>query len=197
MDTPALWMAAVAVWLAAGAAPAHEVQPSVADVEVGEDIVSMTLRTAVEPLVAGIDLSVYDDTDAAPQADENDALRALPPDALEDRLRAAWPAIADAIAVEVGDATARPALAAVAIPPVGDPEIRRDSTLTLTAPLPEGDAPVTIRWGAELGSLVVRAGDAEAGYEAFLTDGAATAPLPRPDRALGARLRRALGSIFE
>ena len=188
------------LWLSAGLAAAHEVQPSVADVEISGDALTLTIRTAVEPLIAGVDLSAVADTDDSPLAQENDALRALPPDALEERLRAAWPAIAQGLTVAAGDAAVAPELADVEIPAVGDVEVRRDSVLTIAAPLPEGDDPVTIAWASELGGLIVRQGDAEAGYETYLTSGAVTDPLPRAgvaEASLGDVIVRYLVSGFD
>ena len=172
-------IAGLVVCVTAGIAAAHEVQPSVADVEVTQDSVMMTITTAVEPLIAGIDLSAVEDTDEAPEASTNDALRALAPDELASRLRGAWPAIADGLTIRAGDEAVMPELVDVDVPPVGDVEIRRDSTLTVTAPLPGDGSDVTIAWASELGGLIVRQGTAEDGYEAYLTGGAATEALPR------------------
>jgi hypothetical protein len=68
-------------------ASAHEIRPTIADVEVGRDQVTMSLRIALEPLIAGIDLSAVDDTNDAPEAAIYDQLRALGPEALEAALR--------------------------------------------------------------------------------------------------------------
>lgn len=162
-----------------GDAIAHEVQPSVADVQLDADRAVIRLTTAVEPLIAGIDLGAVDDTDDAPESDRHDALRALPPEALADALRAAWPAISEGIVLRSGTASVRPDLEAIEIPAVGDVEIRRDSVLTLGAPLPPGADPVVVEWDGTLGPLILRQGEAGTGYETFLTAGGATDPLPR------------------
>jgi hypothetical protein len=70
-----------------GSAAAHEIRPTIADVEVGRDQVSISLRIALEPLIAGIDLSSVDDTNDAPEAAIYDRLRALGPEALEAAFR--------------------------------------------------------------------------------------------------------------
>ena len=181
MGSLAAWVVRVtlALILSCWPALAHEVQPSVADVEVGDDTVTILLRTAVEPLIAGIDLSTVEDTDDSPRAVAHDQLRAMPPAALENALRIAWPAIAERIAIRAGDVAVTPDLGAVEVPPVGDVAVRRDSILTLTADLPDDGSPVTIAWASELGGLILRQGDGGDGYEAYLTGGAATEPLPR------------------
>ena len=162
-------------------ASAHEVQPAVADVEIGGNVVSITLRAAVEPMIAGVDLSAVEDTDDSPLADRNDALRALSPEELSAALIEAWPQIAEGITLRAGDAALPVTLVESDVPPVGDVEIRRDSTLFLTARLPEGDAPVVLGFDASLGGLIIRqiAAGSEGAYEAYLTNGALSDPMPR------------------
>ena len=182
------------------AATAHEVEPTVADVEVGAETVTIALRTALEPLIAGIDLSAIEDTDASPLSDRNDALRALPPEALAAELEAAWPSIRDRIVLRAGDTTLVPEIAATDIPEVGDVDIRRDSVLTLTAALPDDGTPVTMALDPELGVLIVRQGDEAEGYTAYLTDGAATEAMPRDgvaEQTLGEAIWRYLVSGFD
>ena len=83
----------MAMALAVGPVQAHEIRPTIADVEVGQDVVILSLRIALEPLIAGIDLAAVDDTDNAPEAAIYDRLRALGPEALEAAFRDAWPRI--------------------------------------------------------------------------------------------------------
>ncbi|KIT15291.1 hypothetical protein jaqu_29940 [Jannaschia aquimarina] len=182
------------------ASPAHEVQPAVADVEVGADAVTIQLRTALEPLIAGIDLSTIEDTNDSPLSDQNDALRRLSPEELRAATEEAWPAIAAQITLQAGEQPLTPVLETVDIPEVGDPEIRRDSILTLTAALPDGDAPVIFGWDSELGGLVVRqVADGES-YDDFLTGGALSEPMPRTgvaEQSLGDVVVRYLISGFD
>ena len=161
-------------------AAAHEVQPAVADVKIDAERVTITLTTAIEPLVAGIDLGSVADTDESPLADRNDALRALSPEDLAAALTEAWPGIAGDITLRAGDTDLVPDLGDITVPPVGDVEIRRDSTFTLTADLPAGEDPVTFGWDASLGGLIVRQVVAEGeGYSDYLTNGALSEPMPR------------------
>ena len=187
----------------AQASRAHETEPAVADVSVGAERVVLDIRMALEPVIAGIDLDAVTDTDDSPLSGLNDRLRALPPDALGAALREAWPAIAARIDLRAGDAPLAPRLDAAAIPPVGDVETRRDSTVTISADLPPGDAPVTLGWDGALGGLVVRQVDAGATYAAFLASGAASEPMPRlgapaaagPGAALAAGFRHVLWAM--
>ncbi len=171
--------AAVAVTLATIGASAHEVQPAVADVTVGPDTVTIDLRVAVEPVLAGIDLGAVGDTDESPLSADSDALRALPPQALADRLRADWPDLADRITLRAGDTALAPELASVEVPPVGDVAIRRDTALTVLAHLPDDGSDVRFGWDPELGALIVRQGAGASSYEDFLTDGTLSEGMPR------------------
>ena len=158
---------------------AHEIEPTVADVAVTGDAVTVELRTAVEPLIVGIDMSAVEDTDDSPLSDRHDALRALPPEALEAELRNAWPAIAARLSLLAGETPLELALTGIAIPQVGDVEARRDTVLTLTAPLPADGSPVRVGVDGTMGQLIVRQqadGDA---YEGFLSGGELSEPMPR------------------
>lgn len=160
-------------------AAAHEVQPAVADVEINGERVTITLRAALEPMIAGVNLSAVEDTDDSPLSGENDALRALSSDEASAAFSTAWPSIAENMTLQSGGADLLITLEGVDVPPVGDVEIRRDSTLTLTADLPAGDDPVIFGFDAELGGVIVRQIAEGEAYEAFLTNGALTDPMPR------------------
>ena len=176
---------------ATAAALAHEVQPAVSDVEMSADRVTITVRTAIEPILAGVDLMAHEDTDESPVSDRVDALRELPPDALAAELEAAWPGIAERITLRAGETDLVPELAGVTVPPVGDVETRRDTTLTLAARLPDDGTPVIFGWDAALGGLIVRQGSGDDAYNAFLSGGGVTDPMPRAGAAT-----RDLGTVI-
>ncbi len=182
-------------------AAAHEVQPAVADITITEGRVEIAIVTAVEPLISGIDLGTVADTNESPLAPLNDRLRALPPAELEAALTEAWPGIAARITLRSGETDLVPELTGVTVPPVGDTDIRRDSTIVLTAPLPEGDAPVIFGWESQLGGLIVRQVAAEGeGYSDYLTAGALSEPMPRTgtvEESLGAIIVRYVVSGFD
>lgn len=163
------------------AAKAHEIQPAIADVEVFDDRVEISLRMALESLVAGINLEGLDNANNAPEAALYDAFRYMPPEEFEAALREAWPRIAQGFVIESGGRYVLPGIEFVAIPAVGNIEFARDSVITLSANLPEGDAPVVIGWRPSYGILVLReVSDDDNAYEAFLTAGDLSDPLPRP-----------------
>ncbi len=174
---------ALGLWLSlavATAALAHEVRPAVADVEVGADRVVLQIRLAAEPLVAGIDLQGIENTNDSPLSAVNDALRVLPPETLELRLREAWPGLAAQVQLQSDGARLTPDLTGVVVGATGDVALPRDTVLTIEAALPEGTAPVQVGWAAEFGPLVVRqVGDGDDLYADIVEGGTLSAPLPR------------------
>ena len=170
---------ALALSIPAVPAAAHEVEPAFAEIDVTADRVTIAMRTAVEPLISGMDLAGLGDTEDSPLAQRHDDLRQLPPDELRAALDAAWPRIADRIVLRAGEADLPIDLIAANIPEIGDPELRRDSRLTLVADLPPGNAPVTFGLDAALGTVIVRQARGDDTYEAILTGGSTSDPLPR------------------
>lgn len=160
-------------------AQAHEVRPAVADASIEAETLTLDISVTLEALVAGINLAGIDDTDDAPQAARYDALRALGPDDLRAALEASWPYIQGSFRLSAGETPLTPEITGVSIPPVGDIDLPRDSRLTLSAPLPDDDSPVTIGWSAANGPLILRQISGEASYDAYLTGGAQSDPLPR------------------
>ncbi len=161
-------------------AVAHEVRPAISNVTVTAATVEVTMTMPLEPLIAGMDLSVIEDTDTSPEADQYDTLRAQPSEALEAMLRAAWPAIAPQIILMAGQTRLEPRLTGVTIPDVGDLDLPRDSELRFTADLPADGTPVQVGWDSAFGSVVVRqVGGGDQAYAAVLTAGALSQALPR------------------
>ena len=163
----------------AGAVAAHEVEPALAEIDVDQDRVTIELRAAVEPMIAGMDLGTVTDTNDSPLAVSHDVFRAQPPDTLETVLRERWPSIDARIVLRVGEEDLPLTLGRVEIPEVGDPETRRDSVLVLTADLPPGEEPVVFGVAASLGSVIVRQIEDDGAYTAILANGTLSDPLPR------------------
>ena len=170
-----------ALWLAlAGEATAHELRPAVSDIEVSAESLTMTVTLSGEAVVTGIDQSALDDTNESPLSDDYDALRALPPEQLAERFTAAWPDIAAGLDLRSGPERLSPDLQSVEVVDEPDPALPRDSRVTFTATLPQGDAPVTVGWQDSYGPLVIRqVGAGEDAYTAYLNPGDRSEPLPR------------------
>lgn len=165
--------------LMSSAVAAHEVQPAVADVTLGPDSMEISIVTAWEAPVAGIDLEGIFNTNDAEEAEAYDRLRALDPLAFEAAFRREWPRLRDKITILAGDTPVVPEIAGFEIPPVGNTELARLSTLNLTAELPPDGSPVTIGWTGDLGTLVLRQVGIEDGYTGYLTNGALSDPIAR------------------
>jgi len=155
------------LWITmASAVAAHEVLPTIGDMEVVGDQVTFTLEGNFESLVAGIDLDGLEDTEAAPEADVYDRLRALEPDAFVEAFNAYWPQMADSIEVLVDGQPVALTLNSVVVPAVGDVEVVRQSSVVFAGPLPAGAENIQIDWPAEFGVLVLRQVGVEAGWRA-------------------------------
>lgn len=156
---------------------AHEVMPAIADFELRDGRLHLDIRANLEGFVAGIDLTAVTDTNTAPQALDYDALRALPPDALEDRFRAFWPRMAPRIFIRAGGQDMPVTLDFVSVGDVGDANLARASSFGVSALLPEGTETVEIGWAAQFGALVLRQSGVEEPYDGFLEAGAMSPPV--------------------
>lgn len=173
-------------------AAAHEIRPTIADVEVGAERVTLRLIVTLESLIAGIDLAEIDNTNNAPEAAIYDRLRTLGPERLEAALRDAWPRIQRGFLIEVEGELVRPDIVSVEIPAVGNLDLPRDSILTVGAELPPGDAGVRVGLAPQFGTFIPRqVGGGEDAYEGFLGVGEMTPELPR-----AAVLTETAGAVF-
>ena len=115
----------------ASTAAAHEVFPTIGDMEVEGDRLTFSLEGNFEALVAGIDLEGVEDTEAAPEAEVYDRLRALEPDAFATEFEAFWPAMAEQITVLVDGTPVAVELDSFTASEVGDVELARGGTESL------------------------------------------------------------------
>ena len=184
-----------------GNARAHEIRPTIADVEVGAETVTLRLRITLETLLAGIDLDSVADTNDAPEAAIYDTFRAMPPAQLEAALRAEWARIAPGFLIETEGQILTPDIITVDIPAAVNLELPRDSILTIAADLPAGDAGVRLGLAPGYGTFVPRqVGGGQDAYEGFLNGGELTPELPRAavlTEGAGAVFLRYIGAGFE
>lgn len=166
-----------ALWLFSPTARAHEVLPSIADMQVQDGALVFDLRTSVEGFVAGLDLTATQDTNAAPQAADYDMLRALPPSEMERRFRDYWPRMAPRIRIAVDGQDIAPDLLAVSVPEVGDVALVRSSSVSFSVALPEGAQTVQVGWASQFGALVLRQNGVDKPYDGYLEAGALSPPI--------------------
>ena len=152
-------------------AHAHEVLPTVADIEAREGAVFLTLRLNAEALLAGIDLDGLDNTETAPNAAEYDRLRALTPAQLEAQISANWGMMMAGLSLTL-DGTAAPlSLLGAAVDPQTDLSLPRVSQLRLTAPMLQGTNAMALHWPKGFGDLVLRQQGVEPAYTGYITGG--------------------------
>lgn len=156
--------------VSSGAAQAHEVVPTIADLTVEDGQATLGLQINLEAFLAGVDLNEVEDTDNAPQASDYDTLRALSPEELAARapeLLDAWNALpvltVDGAPLELSSVTLN-------VPAGIDPELPRISDWVLSADAPEGGA-VTVAWPEGGGDLVVRQQGVDAPFTGLISGG--------------------------
>ncbi len=163
---------AALVWVTlASSAAAHEVSPTIGDMEVVDGQITFSLNGNFESLVAGINLDGLTDTEAAPEAEAYDTLRALAPDAFAQALTDDWEQIASQITVLVDGEPVALALTGADVPEVGDVEVVRETTVMFAGDIADGAQTFQIEWPAEYGVLVLRQMGVEDGWDGYLTGG--------------------------
>ncbi len=173
-----LLSSALVLWFTlATLAAAHEVLPAITDMTEVDGLVQFDMRANIESFVAGINLTDVADTNAAPEAADYDALRALPPDEMAAKFTSFWPDLADLMTVRFGDTSVTPELIAVQVPEVGDTGVVRASTFQFSVKVPDGADAVVVGWPAEFGTLVIRQQGVENPYDGYLEAGALSDPI--------------------
>ena len=169
---------AALIWITlASLASAHEVFPTIGDMELKDGQLTFSLEGNFESIVAGIDLDGLEDTEAAPEAEVYDQLRALEPDMFTTQVESYWPTMEQTIEVIVDGTPVALELTGINVPEVGNVEVVRQSTLTFVANVPDGAQAVQIGWPAEYGVLVLRQLGVEAGWDGYLSGGGLTDPV--------------------
>ncbi|WP_299961961.1 HupE/UreJ family protein [uncultured Roseobacter sp.] len=191
-----LTLLSTALLLSAGARlGAHELLPTIADVEVTEaGEVALELQINLEAFLAGIDLDAVENTnddDAGPDYTE---LRAMAPQDLASQvpeLVARWSAhpvlVAGEPLVLVQDT--------LNIPDDLGLEVPRISQLRLVADLPAGAETVTLNWPVGSGPLVLRQQGVEAPYTGYLDGGRSSPAIALAGGGAGSAMETFIGYI--
>ena len=158
-------------------ARAHELRPAIADMLLDSEQATITIALNLEAVVAGIGAE-HDDTDDAPEAELYERLRNNDPAALREAFEGQAKDFLSKLTLQSDGAPLSSTITAIAIPPVGDPDISRESTLTLRAALLAGTNSVVFGWDKTLGALILRAPGKTEPYSAYLTDGMISDPIP-------------------
>ena len=170
---------------------AHEVQPTIGDLTVADGTATLVLRINLEAFLAGVDLDGLDDTNDAENAEDYDALRALPAGEIEaraPRLLEAWNALP---LLQVDGVPVALESVAVAVPEGLDFEVARVAEWTLTGSAPDGAARAVVTWPDGGGAMVLRQQGVEAPFTGYLDGGEAS-----PEIALGGGGARGGWAVF-
>ncbi len=164
--------------LASSPASAHEMRPMIATLKLlpGEPH-QIILKGNFEAILAGIGAE-HDDTSESPNVRLYEQLRVLPRAQLGARLTAIASNIAASMSLtDNTGGSADIAFQSLDIPPVGDPELARISTLTFTALLPAGAQRASWQWDATLGDSIIRVEDMAGAvvYSAYIKAGGRSA----------------------
>ena len=196
---------AVVVALVSGRAVAHEVRPAIADLLFdGKGGYAITISLNLEALIAEIGPE-HEDTSQSENAHEYDRLRHLSPTDFGAAFDQFGPRLLEGVQLKADGARLEPHVQAVTIPPVGDTDLARISTIVLGGVLPANADALTWSWDRRFGAIVFRvtgmgeedatnAGHEKAPapvYSAYLQDGSESDPMP----VVGA-IRKATLDIF-
>lgn len=177
--------------LTMGPAQAHEVSPTVADLSVKDGQATLSLRLTLESFLAGIDLDVTEDTNDVAQADDYDALRALDPAALEEKLNAFAAQMLGEISLSIDGEAVPLQITDLNIPEVGDTELPRQSQMTLSAAAPSTASEMQVSWPKGYGTLILRQMGPENPYTGYISGGQST-----PKIEIGGGEARGFFSVF-
>lgn len=145
--------------------------------------IEIEVEVNLEAILAGIDLSVTEDTNDAPpaQAEAYDALRALSDADLATEFEPEWPRLRDQLVLTVdGESISdRLSVTSVTVTPEPDTELPRATLLTLEGSFEPGTSAIQIGWAPALGPLVVRQTGVpvEEAYTGYLTNGTVSEPI--------------------
>jgi hypothetical protein len=134
----------------------------------------ITIVVNLEAVVAGVSPQ-HRDTDESPNAREYNRLRGLEPEALRKVFAADAVRYVEGIALQFDGVPAKPTVASVEIPPVGDVALSRQSSVRLSGAAP-GAKTLTFRYAERFGSCVLRVREGERLDAVWLKDGERSAP---------------------
>lgn len=160
-------------------ARAHEVTPTIGDLEVRDGRVMLDLRMNIEAFVAGIDLDGLEDTNASDLSDNYDALRALPPEQLSGAVVQFVNIWLGQLRLEVGpdSETVKLEMTDLRIPETGNIDLPRSSHLVLVGDLGDRARSLTLYWPSGNGALVLRQVGVDDPYTGLLAGGESSPPI--------------------
>ena len=140
---------------------AHELRPSVADIDVTPEFIDISMRVNLEALISEIG-PAHSDSDDAPQASTYNRLRHLPAATLEAEFQQYLSRFLNQIALTTDIGIRLPlVLASITIPPVDDTRLPRDSIIVLQAVRPSNQNKIYWFWAGQYGAIILRVDSSE------------------------------------
>jgi hydrogenase/urease accessory protein HupE len=159
----------------ASTAAAHELRPSVIDLNVAGDVLDVEIRVNLEALIARIPPE-HTSTETAPQVKTYAQLRALDAVELRKRFEDFSEELLSGIDIVFDGQRAQPSINRIDLIDAGDTRIARDSVVVLVVPIPEGSQALVWSWADAFGPAIVRKGVASDpnSYTTLLSGGASS-----------------------
>lgn len=165
----------VSVWM--GPVRAHQVKPTMADFTVEGTLLTFEFRLNAEAFLSGMNLARLGSPDDSARDEVYDRLRALGPDALEDRFVPYVEAWLDEVRVDAGGPVAL-SVTSFDAGPMGNPEQERSSILVVQGQIPRLAPTMVLDWPMNAGVLVLRQQGVEKPYTGIIEGGASSGPIP-------------------
>lgn len=156
---------------------AHEVQPTIADLQQDGERLVLSIRMNAEALLSGINLDGLSDTDDAIDNNKYEDLRALSDAVLSGRAYQLLPAWNDLPLVQTETAPLQLSIIGVEVEPQPNEDLARTTVMTLEAILPGDAEEVVVTWPEGSGALILRQQGVEDPYTGFLDLGASSPPI--------------------
>lgn len=137
-------------------ANAHEIRPSIVDINVdGQNAATVKIRLNLEAVLAKVDPR-HSDTNESKNADRYNAFRGYEPEKLKQEFAKDAKFFVDNISLKAGETPVTLKYISVAVPPVGDIDLARASTITLAGKLPDGTKTLDWSWTEKYGNSILR-----------------------------------------
>jgi hypothetical protein len=155
---------------------AHEVIPSIMDVGMSDTApngLSIELTFTAEAFLAGLDLSEISETDDSDRSDQYDEIRQLSGASLSELIEQKFDDLAALITVNADDQRLDLGLEKIVVEDQNDLRLVRQTTLYLSAPLPDGARALSAGLDKSLGAVLVRqrGEGSDPNYSDYLTSG--------------------------
>ncbi len=176
-------------------ASAHRLRPAIVTISFdGTGGYQLDLVLNLEAVLAGIGPE-HQDTNESPRADQYNALRELPAEALRERFDAEAQPFLAGIELRFDDRRITPELQSLSIPPVGDLSVERLTTISLAGQVPAGAGMFSWRYAEAFGESALRLATPQAGVvrAEWLMPGQLSEPFPLDPALVTSRAR---GEIF-